>query len=160
MFSKNLKQFATTVHFYSPKSYDYVREKFLLALPHPQTIRKWYSSISADPEFTVASFIALKSHVAEQKKVGKDTVCSLMMDEMYIHKQTEFGGDQIHGYVDIGGAEIENVVVTQALVLMVIAINGSWKIPIAYFLINNQREQASSERTLLGFMQSELGLSP
>lgn len=160
MFSKNLKQFATTVHFYSPKSYDYVREKFLLALPHPQTIRKWYSSISADPEFTVASFIALKSNVAEQKKVGKDTVCSLMMDEMYIHKQTEFGGDQIHGYVDIGGAEIENVVVTQALVLMVIAINGSWKIPIAYFLINNQREQASSERALLGFMQSELGLCP
>lgn len=59
------------------------------------------------------------------------------MDEMYIHKQTEFGGDQIHGYVDIGGGEIENVVATQALVLMVVAINKSWKIPIAYFLINS-----------------------
>lgn len=40
VFSKNLMQFATTLHFYSPKAYDYVREKFLLALPHPQTIRK------------------------------------------------------------------------------------------------------------------------
>lgn len=56
--------------------------------------------------------------------------------------------------------EIENVVATQALVLLVIAINESWKIPIAYFLINNQREQASSERALLGFIQSELGLFP
>lgn len=137
VFSENLKQFATTLHFYSAKAYDFVREKFQLALPHPQTIRKWYSSIPADPGFTVASFTALKSHVAEKKKEGKDTVCSLMMDEMYIHKQTEFGGDQIHGYVDIGAGEVENVVATQALVLMVVAINESWKIPIAYFLINS-----------------------
>ncbi|KAK1895681.1 DNA transposase THAP9 [Dissostichus eleginoides] len=56
---------------------------------------------------------------------------------MYIHKQTEFGGDQIHGYVDIGSGEIENVIASQALVLMVVAINESWKIPIAYFLINS-----------------------
>ncbi|KAL2085045.1 hypothetical protein ACEWY4_020563 [Coilia grayii] len=137
MFSENMKQFATTLHFYSAKAYDYVREELHLALPHPQTIRKWYSSISADPGFTVASFTALKSHVDEQKKAGKYTICSLMMDEMYIHKQTEFGGDQIHGYVNIGSGEIENVVATQALVLMVVAINGSWKIPIAYFLINS-----------------------
>lgn len=60
-----------------------------------------------------------------------------MMDEMYMHKQTEFGGDQIHGYVDIGGGEMENVVATQASFLMVVAINESWKIPIAYFLINS-----------------------
>jgi hypothetical protein len=46
VYSENLKQFATTLHFYSPKAYDYAREKFLLALPHPQTIRKWYSSNS------------------------------------------------------------------------------------------------------------------
>ncbi|KAF0039233.1 hypothetical protein F2P81_007468 [Scophthalmus maximus] len=134
VFSENLKQFATTLHFYSPKAYDYVREKFHLALPHPQTIRKWYISISADPGFTVASFIALKSYVAEEKKAGKDTVCALMMDEMCIHKQTEFGG-----VFDIGAGEMENVVATQALVLMVIAINESWKIPIAYFLINIMR---------------------
>ena len=146
VFSENMKQFATTLHFYSPKAYDYVREKFHLSLPHPQTIRKWYSSISADPGFTVAAFTALKSHVAERKEAGKDTVCSLMMDEMYIHKQTEFGGDQIHGYVDIGSGEIENVIATQALVLMVVAINESWKIPIAYFLINSM---TGSERANL-----------
>lgn len=131
-FSENMKQFASTLNFYSPKAYDYARETFHLALPHPQTIRRWYSSISADPGFTVASFTALKSHVDERKHAGKDTVCSLMMDEMYIHKETEFGGDQIHGYVDIGVGEVENVIV-----LMVVAINGSWKIPIAYFLINS-----------------------
>lgn len=53
VFSETIKQFATTLHFYSPIAYDYVREKLHLALPHPQTIQKWYSSISADPGFTV-----------------------------------------------------------------------------------------------------------
>lgn len=74
-----------------------------------------------------------------------------MMDEMYIHKQTEFGGDQIHGYVDIGAGELENVVATQALVLMVVAINESWKIPIAYFLINSMtaKERANVVRESL-----------
>lgn len=52
-----------------------------------------------------------------------------MIDEMYIRKQTEFGGDQIHGFVDKGGGEIENVVATQALVLLVIAINESYQQP-------------------------------
>ena len=35
-----------------------------------------------------------------------------MMDEMYIHKQTEFSGDNIYGYVDIGAGEMENVLVS------------------------------------------------
>ena len=159
VFSETLKQFATTLHFYSPKAYDYVRENFHLALPHPQTIRNWYSSISADPGFTAASFIALKEHVAERKKDGKDTVCALMMDEMYIHKQTEFDGDKIHGYVDIGAGEMENVVATQALVLMVVAINESWKIPIAYFLINSMTgaERANVIRESL-FRLHEIGV--
>ncbi|KAJ8333906.1 hypothetical protein SKAU_G00412300 [Synaphobranchus kaupii] len=115
-------------------AYEYVREKFNFALPHTQTICNWYSSVSADPGFTVASFTALKNHVAE-KKEGKETVCALMMDEMYVHQQMDFGSGQIHGYVDFGTGEIDNTVATQAMVLMVVSINESWKIPFAYFLI-------------------------
>ncbi|KAJ8348250.1 hypothetical protein SKAU_G00268390 [Synaphobranchus kaupii] len=96
-FSEELRQFAITLHFYSPKAYEYVREKFNFALPHTQTIRNWYSSVSADPGFTVASFNALKNHVAEKKKEGKETVCALMIDEIYIHQQVDFGSGQIHG---------------------------------------------------------------
>ncbi len=136
-FSEELKQFATTLHFYSPKAYDFVREKFSNSLPHPQKIRKWYGSVSADPGFTVASFTALESRVSEKRKEEKETICSSMIDEMHIHQQIEFGVDQIHGYVDFGVGEIENTVATQALVLMVVAINESWRIPIGYFLISS-----------------------
>ncbi|KAL2096972.1 hypothetical protein ACEWY4_006179 [Coilia grayii] len=102
-----------------------------------QTIRQWYSSISADPGFTVASFTALKAHVETNKAQGRDTVCALTLDEMHLHAMTEYAGDQLHGYVDIGSGEIENNMAKEALVVMVVAINESWKVPIAYFLINS-----------------------
>ncbi|KAL2092739.1 hypothetical protein ACEWY4_012537 [Coilia grayii] len=136
-YSEELRQFATTLHFYSPKAYDYVRKNFNNFLPHSQTIRQWYSSISADPGFTVASFTALKAHVEANKAQGRDTVCALTLDEMHLHAMTEYAGHQLHGYVNIGSGEIENNMAKEALVVMVVAINESWKVPIAYFLINS-----------------------
>lgn len=38
-FPEELRKFALTLHFYSPKRYEYVRT-FNLALPHQNTIRK------------------------------------------------------------------------------------------------------------------------
>lgn len=74
-YSEELRQFATTLHFYSPKAYDYVRDNFQKALPHSHTIRSWYSSVSADPGFTVASFTALKSHVEENRERKRNGLC-------------------------------------------------------------------------------------
>lgn len=47
-YSIELKRFALTLHFYSPKAYNYVRESFLFNLPHEYTIRRWYSSVQSD----------------------------------------------------------------------------------------------------------------
>ncbi|XP_041978028.1 THAP domain-containing protein 3-like [Aricia agestis] len=68
-YAPELRSFAITLHFYSPKAYSYVRKKFDLALPHPRVIRSWYSSIDANPGFSVESFNALryKSEFAKQK---------------------------------------------------------------------------------------------
>ena len=40
-FSPALRSFALTLHFLSPKAYDYLRSTFDFALPNPRTIRKW-----------------------------------------------------------------------------------------------------------------------
>lgn len=37
-YSPALHSFAMTLHFYSPKAYNFVRQKFLAALPHSRTI--------------------------------------------------------------------------------------------------------------------------
>ena len=100
--SEELRSFAMTLHFYSPKAYEFVRESFDLALPHPETLRKWYSSISANPGFTSPAFSALQSHVQSPQKDGKETVCALMVDEMAIRKHVEYAEGKFHGYVDLG----------------------------------------------------------
>jgi len=37
-----IQNFATSLHFYSPKAYEYVRETFMKILPHESTIRSWF----------------------------------------------------------------------------------------------------------------------
>ncbi|KAK1907005.1 DNA transposase THAP9 [Dissostichus eleginoides] len=125
-----------TLHFYSAKAYAYVCERFDLVLPHPETIRSWYSKISADPGFTQPAFSAIKSCVDERKREGKETLC--VMDEVAIRKHVEYAAGKFHGYVDLGCGVVDDSLppAKDALVLMVVAIDDSWKIPVAYFLID------------------------
>ena len=48
-YPEELKKFAVTMHFYSPKAYSFLRTTLQNALPHEKTIRKWYSSVDCDP---------------------------------------------------------------------------------------------------------------
>ncbi|XP_032671874.1 uncharacterized protein LOC116844465 [Odontomachus brunneus] len=50
-YSPELRSFALTLNYYSPKAYNYVRNKFDCILPHPKTLYKWYTSINGTPGF-------------------------------------------------------------------------------------------------------------
>lgn len=126
-----------TLNFYSTKAYNYVRKTFNLALPHVSTIRKWSTVVKCDPGYSEIAFQTLAEKVHAARSVSKTVYCSLMLDEMSIKKQIDFDGHHNWGYVDVG-VEIDDDEVTpatHALVLMVVALNASWKLPIAYFLI-------------------------
>ena len=132
-----LRSFALTLQFYSAKAYNYVRQTFNLALSHSSVIRGWHKSIDGAPGFTEEAFTALKSKVEEAKTQDQVVLCSLMIDEMAIKKHIEWDGKRFLGYVDIG-ANIDDdstPVASEALVFMVVALNGSWKVPCAYFLL-------------------------
>ena len=85
-YSDELIAFALTLQFYSTKAYEYVRDTFHLALPSQSNIRRRYSKIPADPGFTEPAFAELKQKVEDAKNVGKQVICSLMLDEMAIKK--------------------------------------------------------------------------
>ena len=106
-------------------------------LYHSSVIRGWYKSIDGEPGFTEEAFTALKSKVEEAKTQDQVVLCSLMIDEMAIKKHIEWDGKRFLGYVDIG-ANIDDdstPVASEALVFMVVVLNGSWKVPCAYFLL-------------------------
>lgn len=105
-YSEELKAFAMTLQFYSNKAYDYVRKTFGLCLPHPRTIRKWYSKTDGEPGFTQSAFSALRRHVKVSNDNAKEVVCSLMIDEMSIHKHLDVKNGKCHGFVYIGNGII------------------------------------------------------
>lgn len=75
-------------------------------------------------------------------------LCSLKIYERAIKKHVEFDGEQMIGFVDLGTGIQDDTssLATEALVFMVITLNGSWKVPMGYFMINGLK---GSERANL-----------
>ena len=70
-FPTSLKSFATTLHFYSPKAYDYVRITFLYCLLYPSTIRQWYQPVGGSPGICSEAILTLREKVQRAKKKNK-----------------------------------------------------------------------------------------
>jgi len=138
-FPPEIRVFASTLHFYSAKAYNYVRQTFKNVLPHETTIRKWYSNIDGSPGFSTAALQLLEEKVAEGQKLKKPVLVSLMLDEMSLKRQLDYDSvsSSYTGHVDIGDGinEGDQKPATEALVIMVVGINWHFKIPIAYFFI-------------------------
>ena len=66
-YSDELKKFVSTVHFYSPRAYLYLRK--ILKLPHPSSIREWTSTINCEPGF----FTEVFSDLQKKLKLSKIT---------------------------------------------------------------------------------------
>ena len=78
------KEFATTLHCYSPRAYHFPRKT--LHLPHPATIRSWYVNVNCEPGFLHKPFEYVANKVEEWQ--GD---CIILFDEMSIKKQNSMG---------------------------------------------------------------------
>ena len=134
-YSTETKQFALTLHYYSPRAYNFVRRIF--KLPHASNICKWNGSIDCEPGF-LRNVIDFLGKQAKTDQTLQD--CVLIVDAMAIRKGTWFDpkkGTYIYvGQVDYGGAllEEEDTLATEVLVFLLCGVSGHWKRPVAYFL--------------------------
>lgn len=136
VFSDDVRKFATTLHYYSPRAYDYVRKLFLL--PHPSTLRAWCSRIDCLPGFSEPAFQELNRRVNSDQR-DNYLYCSLVADEINLKQHIQFDKKMgaFFGYVDRGlSHEYSEDEATAALVLMAVGYRGYWKMPLAYFLVN------------------------
>ena len=134
-----VKRFAMTLNFYSPKAYDYVRSVFK-TLPHPSSMANWTSSIKCDPGFFEDVFREIKSKT-ERKRHQRDV--TLICDAMKISSEIEFNNQTrtFEGFVDFGDGLIladdqEDTPAKDALVFMLTSLRGNWKYPVGYVLID------------------------
>ena len=94
------------------------------------------------------AFEVLEIKVVEAQKDGRKVICSLMLDEMAMKKYKSWDGFRFRGYVDIGNGidDYTSPVAKEVLVFMLVNVNGSWKVPCAYFFIDGL---SGAERTNL-----------
>lgn len=152
-YNPSLRSFALTLAFYSPKAYNFVRNTFNRTLPHLGTISRWYRSVDGSPGFTKEALTAL---TLRQKDSSLQLVCNLVMDEMSIRRQVEWTGKKFTGYVDVG-TNIDGDTLPEArevLVFMLVSLNGSWKLPVGYFLLDglSSTEKAGLVKKCLEFI--------
>lgn len=139
VYSPQIRQFAITLSFYSMKAYKYLRGLWKGALRVPSTLRRWYTVVDGRPSFTKSSFDTL-GVMAERSSTP--VVVSVVLDEMCIKKHVErsYQG-RSYGLVDTGigfKPDTDNgQPAKSALVLMAVALNGYWKIPLGYFLVSS-----------------------
>ncbi|KAM7281981.1 hypothetical protein ISCGN_002139 [Ixodes scapularis] len=122
-----LRAFALTLHYYSPRAYGYVRAKFNNALPNQRTLCEWYKALNGDPGFISESFEFIKNIVQ-----GRDEplVATIMVDDMSIKKHVQLVGNKVFGYVDLcmemSGDSLPEA--SNACVFMLVALNMRLKL--------------------------------
>lgn len=142
-------------------AYEYVREVFDKRLPCMSTLRNYYAVTDCRPGFTKDAFTALKMMTEDNKKKLKKTVVHVVLDEMYIKKRIEYVNDRVYGYVDLGtsaGARDQDddsqLQAKGVFVIMAVALNGCWKVPLSYFAISSM--SGKERANLLGLVLIQL----
>ena len=132
-YSQEIKQFAMTLHCYSPKSYEFVCN--FLALPHPSSLHAWGASVDCNPGY-LTNVINMIGAVAKKQTWMKEVV--LIVDAMTLHKGTVWDPTlrQYVWHVDYGMAvpEAPDELATEALVFLVVGMTCHFKHPICYVL--------------------------
>ena len=83
-FTDEQKQFALSLHYYSPATYEFLR-KHIQSLPSQRTIRSWLTVVDGQPGLQKQVYESIKNCInSPQGWMYK--LCVLHMDEMEIKK--------------------------------------------------------------------------
>lgn len=135
------------MHLYSPKAYNFLREKFNCNLPNESTIRKWYANCSSngEPGIQRECLEVLARLVTEFKNMNKTLYCSLSFDEMATKQNVKWSDSKKRflGHTTYGSES--RVIANQAIVFMLSGINSPFSMPIAYHFISSLNKSSKAK---------------
>lgn len=133
-YNEKLRSFALSLHYISPRAYEYVRKEFDTCLPHTKTLSAWYKTIDVQPGFCTEALNAIRLYC---KANDGPVVTSLIIDGMAIKQDVKWDGQRHVGYVNYGAHLDDDTVpyAREALVFLLNCVNGSWKFPVAFFFV-------------------------
>lgn len=149
-YSETIRSFAITLHFYSPRAYKFVRDKFNKHSPNETTLRKWHSNCTygAEPGVSKEALRALSTLANKFATEEKQLIVSISYDEMFIRRLVQWsdGKKKFLGHITYGQFECHSIPVARnALVFLLTAINADFSLPIAHHFVIalNAAEKAS-----------------
>lgn len=150
----SVRAFCMSLHYTSPRAYEYMREKFGKHLPHAQTIRQWYrnSNLDATPGISTQSLDALEAKAKSMKEDGVQLVVNLNFDEINIQQCLSWcrATNNFVGLIDYGKQDPQGefTLAKDVIVYMAVGINANFQQPIAYYFIKNLTGKEKSELVL------------
>lgn len=124
-YSDDVKEFALTLYFYSPKSYRYVRS--IIPLPNLSLILKWSSTIKCEPAF-------VPKHLPLYPMQFTVLLTKSLLYAMSIRKQTIWNQEkyQYSWFIEHGEAipDTSGKLASGALVFLLVGTRSRWKCPI------------------------------
>ena len=131
--NNTIRSFTQSLHYYSSKAHNFVRNNLRKLIPSERTIQNWTHDLKLQPGFIEASL----SHLKFLKESSNyNLFCSLQFDEMHIREQIISTGGSFEGYVNYGGyfqPRNPKKIANSVIVFMAVGINSNWKVPIAFF---------------------------
>ncbi|KAH9371636.1 hypothetical protein HPB48_022418 [Haemaphysalis longicornis] len=102
-YSLEMRKFASTLHYYSPRAYEYLRTLF--SMPSVRSIRQWLKVVDSWPCFTREVLDGLKEK--HKDDTPREQLCSIIPDGMSIKKVCELDSSsgRLIGYVDLGHSQ-------------------------------------------------------
>lgn len=149
-YPESVRQFCLSLHYHSPRGYEYVRRTFNYHLPSSKTIQRWYaaSDIRGEPGIQQDTFSRLKIIADKYEEQNKSRiVCCLMLDEMSIRSQV-FWSQQRLDYVGLAGTASDTTmrpIAKHAFVFMLNGRNVDFEFPVAYYLISSMDKSARGQ---------------
>lgn len=146
----SVRAFCMSLHYMSPRAYDYLRNKFGKHLPHCQTIRQWYRNSNLDAKSGIGTYAlnALESKAKTVRENGEQLVVSVVFDEMHIQRNMSWcrAKNKFIGLIDYGtqNPDDEFTLAKDVIVFMACGINAHFQQPIGYYFIQtlNANERA------------------
>lgn len=106
-YNDQMRKFAVTLHFYSPRAYLFLRKH--LALPHPNTLGTWMDGSDCGPGFNLRVLGRISSARDQAKDPTALIDVALMIDEIATKKELVWDPSLHHfvGSVDFGTGEAD-----------------------------------------------------
>lgn len=157
-YPESVRKFCLTMHYHSPRTYEFLRNSFDNRLPHSSTISAWYANSDLNTQANsinsqCLSILKKKSQELYAKTEEK-LVVALLFDEIHIMKHVQWSNSnhKLVGYVnenEIGIHSSQQLdVANQALVFIVNGVNYPIQLPIAYYFI--KKMDGDGKKKLVG----------